>query len=133
MKNQKKIREAIKQIKRELSNAQYFISQIKSLPKDKKTSQALHAADMTVKKIEDIISHDLNELEKDIANEETEVRAEFFKKTLGTINSPSLKMRKTAESFIEGSKQPNILMKKAMEEQIRKASSQNVKQAIAGN
>lgn len=133
MKNHKKVKETIRQIKRELSNALYFISQIELKPKDKKSAQAHVSARLTVKKIEDMIASDLAALEKDISTEEKEARSEQFRKALGTINSPTLTMRKTADSFIEGSKQPNILMKKAMQEQIRKASLTNVQKTVSGH
>lgn len=132
MKNQKKVRESIKQIKREISNALYFISQIQLREKDKKSAQAHVASRMTLKRLEDIVSTDLSDLEKDIVSQETEARTESLRKALGTINSPSLAMQKTADNFIEGSKQPNVLMKKAMQEQIKKASLNNAKKTGAG-
>lgn len=132
MKNQKKIKEALRQIKRELSNAAFFASQIETVPKDKKSAQYKISVQMHIKRIGDIIKLDLSELEREIENTDIETRAELFKKRLATINSPSPKMKKTAETLLESSKQTNILMKKAMQEQIRKASIENAK-AVSGN
>ncbi len=133
MKNQKKLKETIKQIKRELSNAQIFVSQIKLIPQDSKSAKIRDSAIMTIAKIEKMIATDLSGLEKEISIEEAESRSESYRKALGTINSPSLAMKKTADSFIESSKQPNLLMKKAMQEQIRKASLQNVQKTVSGS
>jgi hypothetical protein len=132
MKNQKKIKEALKTIKRELSNALYYASQIEPMPKDKKSAQSRTAVQMSIKRIEDIIKTDLSELEKEIEGRDVEAREELFRDRLATINSPSQTMKKTAEMLLESSKQPNLLMKKAMQEQIRKASIQNAKE-VTGN
>lgn len=122
--NQKQIQQAIKRLKQELSNANYFVSGIVPMPKDRQTAKNLVAARMTLANMENIVK-ELTGLEKELQTVATNKSDESFKKRLGTINSPTDNMRRTAEQFLESSKTPNILIKKAMAEQIRKASLEN--------
>lgn len=134
MKNQKKVKETLRRIKRELSNALYFVDRIEPKPNDKKSARAIEAVRMTVTQVEDLISKDLMFLEQEATLEDRNERSEQLRKALGTINSPTPMMTKTADNFIDGNKQPNALMKKAMQEQIRKASLNNeVRQTRSGH
>ena len=126
MKN--KVKEAIQQIKRELSNAQYYAEHIEVKPKDRKAEATRQAIIGTLSNIRDVIENDLRDLEKEIIHEEVDARSAIFKKSLGTINSPTQTMRRTAENFLEVSKTPNALIKQAVQNQIRKASSSNARQ-----
>jgi len=126
-----KVKEAIQQVKQELSNAQYFAEQIEVRPKDNKTKSTKAAIIATLRKINEVIRKDLSDLEKEVDKKESDANFGLFKKSLGTINAPTASMRETADRFLEGSKTPNALIKKAVQEQIRKASSSDVKKASA--
>ena len=98
-----KVKEAIQQIKRELSNAQYFVEQIETKPESKSSEVNKQNARLTLRKMIDLVRTDLGDLEKEVDKKESEANFGLFKKSIGTINTPTASMRETAERLLEGS------------------------------
>ena len=128
MKNDRMLKIAIDELKREISNLGYHMHNVVSLPKDKKSFKSLLDAKMAFSNIDRIMKQEISVLERDIRASIGRDTHETFKQRMGSINSPSKLMKKNADDFLDGSKSPNTLIKKAIADQIKKASGDNVKQ-----
>jgi hypothetical protein len=133
MKDDKALKNKLQEIQREISNVNYFVSNISVNPKDRQSAKNLNHARMALANLERIARQDLKILEKAAEARIEEDSQAKFKQALGTINSPSTKMIKSANDFVDSGKSSGSLIKKAIAEQIRKAGISNETRSTVGN
>jgi hypothetical protein len=133
MKDDKALKNKLQEIQREISNVNYFVNNISVNPKDKASSKNLNYARRSLENLDRIARQDLRTLEKNAEVRIEEDSQRRFKKALGTINSPSADMVKTANDVVDSGKDSGSLIKKAIAEQIRKAGISNETRSTVGN
>jgi len=125
--NDRQIKLAIEELKKEVSNLNYYINNVVSLPKDKTSFKNLTSAQLSAIHISRIVEKEISLIERvATANLDKEQHSKF-RENLGSINKPDKAMKKNAENFLNSIKKPNQLMKTSIMEQIKKASGNNVK------
>ncbi len=127
--NNRDIKLAIADLKRETININYFLKSITTSPKDSASAKNLIAAKRSAYLISEIVRKEIDYLEKSItASIESESKEKFLSR-IASINSPTAIMKKRAEDLLNNVKTSNQLSN----EKIKKVGANEKSQVSVGS